>query len=356
MNLYITVDNIGIESGGGSVTKNEMEALKSLGDEVITIEGKDINPTNFGLPDTPFLQDYLTLEKLSQIDLSKVKLAHFYAGPFTQSIRYLKAKGIKTTLTMAAHDKDESIKEFENLEMTYPFKHVSDEKLWKIYNGAVKEVDMAIVPSNPSKNFLINEGVCEKKIKLIPHGVVIPEKYKISSIPNPFNIGYLGQPGPDKGLKYLIEAWSFLNYQDSTLILAGRGTESLSDFINKYATRGKYHLMGWVDNKADFFNCISVYIQPSVTEAFGIEILEAMSYGRPVISSDGAGASDLIEDGKNGFIVPIRDPKAIANKIEYLRNTPNLTGMGISARETSEKYSWDKIRQNYVELWRSILT
>lgn len=353
MKLYITPDNIGLQSGGGIVTRNELEALKSLGEDVIVIEGKDINPINYNIPDTPFLQDYLTLEKLYQIDLSKIKIAHFYAGPFTQTIRYLKARGIKTTLTMASHNREESIKEFQNLGLDYPFNHVKDEKLWKIYNGAVHDADIVICPSKLSKDFLIKEGVKEEKIEIIPHGVNIPDK--VEPIPSQFNIGYLGQTGPDKGLRYLIQAWSELGYKDSTLIFAGRGTESLGSFINKYATNGRFHLMGYVKDIADFYNNISVYVQPSTTEAWGIEVIEAMSHGRPVIVSNGAGAEDAVTEGVDGFIVDKRDIKDLVDKIDWFKNHPKeLIEMGENAREKSKQYSWDKIRQQYTDLWKEL--
>lgn len=355
MNLYITVDNIGIESGGGAVTKNELDALKSLEDDVIVIEGNDINPTKLGLPDSPFLQDYLALEKLSQIDLSEVYLVHLYAGPFTNTIRYLKAKGIKTSLTIAAHDREESIKEFNLLGLEYPFYHVLDERLWKIYNGATCEADIVIVPSNLSKKFLIKEGVNENKIKIVPHGCNIPDK--VEPMPDKFNIGCLGQiTGPDKGIRYLIEAWSKLGYKDSTLILAGRGTEQLGSFINKYATGGNFHLMGWVENILELYNNISVYVQPSITEGFGIEVIEGMAYGRPCIVSEGAGAVDCIDDGVNGFIVEKRNPKAIAEKIDWFKNNPQeLYIMSDRCRQYAKKYSWDKIKEKYVDLWKSTL-
>lgn len=351
MKLYVTTDNIGTQSGGGTVTKNEIEALKSS-DDVISISADDINPVHMNLPDTPFLQDYLAMERIAHMDTTKIDIAHLYAGPFTNTIRLLKAKGIKTTLTCAAHNRNESIKEFENLGYDYPYNHVKDNKLWAIYNGGVREADIVIAPSKMSAEFLKNEGC--KKIEIIPHGCYIPEKVEL--IPNQFNVGYLGSLGPDKGLRYLIQSWNELNYKDSTLIFAGRDTEQLSPFINKYATRGKFHLAGWIKNIGQLYNNISVYVQPSVTESFGIEVIETMSHGRPVIVSNGAGAADAVTKGIDGFIVNKRDPKAIADKIQYFKDNPKeLREMGNNARDKAKEYSWNKIREKYVDLWRSIV-
>lgn len=352
MKLYITTDTIGAQSGGGVVTKNEYEALKSLDNNVVSISNNDISPINIGLPETPFLQDYLAMERIAHVDTTKIDMAHIYAGPFTNTIRLLKAKGIKTALTCAAHDRKESIKEFENLGYDYPFDHVKDDKLWNIYNGGIKEADIVIAPSKISAGFLKNEGC--KKVEIIHHGCYIPEK--VEQIPDQFNVGYLGSLGPDKGLKYLIQTWSELGYKDSTLIFVGKGTESLESFINKYATDGKFHLGGWTENTAQLYNNISVYVQPSVTEGFGIEVLEAMSYGRPVIVSNGAGAADVVSEGIDGFIVSKRDPKTIAEKIDWFKNHPKeLREMGNNAKEKAKEYSWDKTREKYINLWKELL-
>lgn len=354
MKLYITTDYIGSQSGGGIVTSNELEALKFTCknyEYVSQLDAKSVSPTKFGLPDTPFLSDYLAIDKISHYN-TKIDLAHFYSGTFTQTIRLLHNKDTRVTYTCAAHDRKISINEFERLGYNYPYSHIKDDKLWSIYFGGVKEADVIIAPSKISAEFLKNEGC--KKVEIIPHGIYIPDK--VEPIPNQFNTGYLGALGPDKGIVYIIKSWSSINYSDSTLILAGRGTEQLGPFINKYATGGKYHLMGYVNNISDFYNNIAIYIQPSVTEGWGIEVGEAMAHGRPVVVSNGAGAADMVTDGIDGFIVNKRDVKDIANKIQYFKDNPReIERMGKNAREKSFKYDWSIIRQKYIDLWESII-
>lgn len=361
MTKLIISSDLGTNSSGNIVASKELDAMRQLETQqgcchnnVIQICHNDISPIMHGLPDSPFLQDYLTLECLSKIDLSKIDLCHIYSTPYTQTIRYLKAKGIKTSITCAAHDRFETIREFENLGIEYPFKHISDDRLWEIFSGDILEADIVITPSKASAEFLKKEG--SKRIEVIPHGIDIPDRNKIKPISEEFKVGYLGASGPDKGLKYLIQAWSQLNYSDSILVIAGRGTEQLGQFINKYATGGKFHLAGYINNVADFYNDISVYIQPSVVEGWGMEVGEAMSYGRSVICSDGAGASDVITDGFDGFVVPKRNPKAIAEKIDWFKNHPDkMNKMGENARTTSFKYDWNIIKDKYVNVWRSMV-
>jgi glycosyltransferase involved in cell wall biosynthesis len=93
-----------------------------------------------------------------------------------------------------------------------------------------------------------------------------------------------------------------------------------------------------------------------VTEGFGIEILEAMAYGRPVIVSRGAGGVDVVEDGVNGFVIEPRDVKGIKDRIQFFRDNPEaIKIMGEQARKTSMDYSWDKIEAKYVSMYKEIL-
>jgi len=347
--LYGTPDTIGTETGGGVVTKNELLALKEISSEVTVIEGKDIAPAKFHQPDSPFLQDYFTLE---QIKDKHFDLAHFYSGCFSQTIRWLKSRDVKVSYTVAAHNRKVSIEEFGRLGLEYPFHHIKDDDLWDIYVEGIRLADMVIAPSKKSAEFL-KSGGC-KNVVVIPHGVNLPRKVK--PIAERFDCGYLGAVGPDKSLIDLIRAWALLSYSDSTLILAGSETETLEPFIRQTTNNASFILLGRITSPSDLYNACSVYIQPSVTEAFGIEVLEAMAHGRPVIVSQGAGASDLVEDGVTGFVVPIRSPEAIAEKINLLKSMPlyDLMEMGQRARQKSRKFTWGKIRKRYAQLFSTV--
>ncbi len=347
--LYCTADTIGTETGGGVVTYNELLALKEISSEVTVIEGKDIAPAKFHQPESPFLDDHFTLE---QIKDKHFDLAHFYSGCFSHTIRWLKSRDVKVSYTVAAHDRKVSIEEFGRLGLEYPFHHIKDNDLWQIYSEGYRLADIVIAPSRRSAQVLKSEG-CQEVV-VIPHGVNLPKK--VEPIPERFDVGYLGAVGPDKGLIYLIQAWAMLNYSDSRLILAGSGTETLGPFIRQVADKANFVLLGRVASPSDLYNACSVYCQPSVTEGFGIGILEAMAHGRPVIASQGAGASDLVDDGVTGFVVPIRNPGAIAERINQLKALPSyeLAEMGGKARRKARKFTWAKIRKRYAKLFTTL--
>jgi glycosyltransferase involved in cell wall biosynthesis len=360
--IYVTTASIGLGTGGGNVAYNEAKALSSatnlkaiLGRSCKSPEFEKvftkILPEAYSQWDLPFLFDYFTLEifKTFQIRLTETDLVHFNGNPFGLTAYELKGK-TKIFVTVPAHNLERSIEEFQNLGMSYPFIHMTDSYLWEIYIRHVRLADVVICPSEMSASYIKRKLNLTNRIVVIPHGCYLPEKTE--PIPEKFDVAYLGQLGPDKGVIYLIQAWTELNLQDSTLILAGETPELAYQLINMAGGTGNYHLAGYVPDVSEIYNKCTVYVQPSVTEGFGIEVLEAMAHGRPVIVTEGAGAHEIVEDGKEGFIVPIRDPKAIATCIRYFRENPSeVEKFGKNARLKAEQYTWEKIRKMYEEIY-----
>jgi glycosyltransferase involved in cell wall biosynthesis len=96
------------------------------------------------------------------------------------------------------------------------------------------------------------------------------------------------------------------------------------------------------DPRQVFGRC-SVLVLPSVEDGFGLVVLEAMACGLPVIVTSHCGAADVVEEGKNGFIVPPRDVNAIAEKLTMLaKNDSNRIEMGNRARITAEQHTQER--------------
>ena len=346
--LYLTGANVGLETGDGVVTFHERKALSELG-ETTTLEKKDIHPDIYKQPYSPFLFDFFAAVKIDR----PYDLCHIYGGPFPVTVEKLKRDGCTVCITIPAHDRKTSIEEHEKYFGEYPFHHVKDPYLWSLHVKYMNLADSIVCPSTRSKSILEDEGV-ETPITVIPHGTEIPDT--VAPLPDDFTVAYLGVVGVDKGLIYLMKAWSQLDYDDSELVLAGPGTEQLSALIRQVADHGKFHLLGRVDNTRDVFDQCSVYVQPSTNEGFGITALEAMAHGRPVIVSDGAGSSDCVIDSVNGFVVPAGDHDAIATMIQWFKDYPDkVQELGNAARETAKQYSWENIRSQYVEHFNRII-
>jgi len=100
----------------------------------------------------------------------------------------------------------------------------------------------------------------------------------------------------------------------------------------------------------------SVLVLPSIEEGFGVVIAEAMACGVPVIATPNTAAPDLIRDGVDGFIVPIRDVGALTDRLLALRNQPDLRQeMGMAARERIRAFSWQHQADVYTDLFREMM-
>lgn len=357
MNLFITADKVGTQSGGGLVTHHEYEALKTLGDVQLYGRGQ-VDTTNYG--EEPWCWDVCVGSEVHRQRMAKEngaviqqpRLAHLYAGTFSQTVSELKKLGCKITYTAAAHDVQASRLEHEKLGMQYNYPHLTQPDLWARYLRGYMEADVLITPSTHSAQVMRAFG-CTNRIEVIPHGCEIPKR--IAPLPKLFTVGYLGVcTGPDKGVRYLLEAWRKLDYKDAILVLGGRdSTHPFTISLVRAFGGGNIQLRGWVDNVSDFYDSISLYVQPSVTEGFGIEVLEALAHDRPVICSRGAGAADIVPSGflVPGHLVPSCDVDALAAKIDEVR----YRMIWDRPQQFAHPFTWDKIRRRYVDLWKSLL-
>jgi glycosyltransferase involved in cell wall biosynthesis len=345
--LFCTADAIGTKTGGGIVTYNELESLKIVG-ETTSISRDILNPSLYQQPDSPYVFDFIAD---AHVLYNKIKpdLAHFYAGTFSKTIMRLKQMGALVTYTAAAHDPDVSREEFIRNGYEFNLPHITNPALWASYLEGYLLADLVICPSKASEIIMRKFGC--KNVTVIPHGVELP--LYTQPISTKFTVGYLGQVGPDKGLAYLFKAWKDLDWQDARLHLAGRGTELLKRQVDANGIKNT-DVAGFVEFTSDFYNAISVYVQPSATEGFGIEVLEAMAHGRPVVVSAGAGAADVVTDGVDGFVVPARDACAIADRLKFLKGSADLQKMSEEAKKKAARYTWDLVRPRYTEVWKGL--
>lgn len=353
---YATADVIGLPSGGGVVTLNEYEALS----EMTSCHKFDRDGlSRMGVHQD--LQEPWKWDKLAGFSMSSLsfipKLVHFYAGTFSETVKHLQEfHGCKVSFTTAAHRISDSKKAFEDLGLTYPFVHMTDPEQWKRYLQGYLDADLMICPSTHSAQVKREYGRT-KPIVVIPHGCHLPPTPK--PLPSgPFTVGYLGAYGPDKGVRYLLSAWKELNYKDgSRLILGGRDSQSewVKHLIQSFGG-GNIECLGWMDDVSTFYNQCHVYVQPSQTEGFGIEVLEACAHSRPVICSTGAGACDIVPQS---YRYDYADTKELAAKIDVMREvSAKQKGNGnwlYAWRSIAECYTWDKIKIRYQQAWTDLL-
>jgi glycosyltransferase involved in cell wall biosynthesis len=99
------------------------------------------------------------------------------------------------------------------------------------------------------------------------------------------------------------------------------------------------------EKTVDYFQACDIFCLPSKFEAFGLSILQAMSCGKPIVTTRVGGIPSFVEDKKSGFLVPSENSKALAASIIELINNPELRHeMGLyNSKLCKNKYDWEKI-------------
>lgn len=181
------------------------------------------------------------------------------------------------------------------------------------------------------KDIFVKKGFDEKKIFVIPNMISdIPPFVEFKNFSTPPIFGTLGRFDPMKGFIMLIEAAKIAKDKGLVYKLKIGGTaqkqyineyEKMVDLIDKYSLNDYIELLGWIDDKTKFFQSIDVFILPSIYEPFGIVLLEAMKYSKPIISSLAEGPREIFGGTEAALTFEINDSETLAkNMIELVKN------------------------------------
>jgi glycosyltransferase involved in cell wall biosynthesis len=222
-----------------------------------------------------------------------------------------------------------------------------------------KNSDLGIVlSSNNSDDAKI---IKSQKIEVMPLGIKDVFFGKTAKISKPLQLLFVGVLKESKGVLVLLEACIILRLKKIDFILNLIGKfDSLSfelfvlNFIKLNNLTDNVNLCGVKidEEKFDFFANADIFCFPTFfeSETFGIVNIEAMMFELPVISTNWRGIPDIIEDGTTGYLCPIKNPEAIADKIETLYRNPKLRiEMGKSGRvKFLKNYTLDVFKNNIV--------
>ncbi|MCD5390697.1 glycosyltransferase family 4 protein [candidate division NPL-UPA2 bacterium] len=214
--------------------------------------------------------------------------------------------------------------------------------------------DYIMVPSQFAYDSFIEEGFSSKKLILIPFGVDLV-RFKPQPKPDSlFRILFVGRLSLRKGFQYLLEAWNRLDLKNAELVLAGDIAADSKKIIERYRTRKQFKHLGYRSDPVSLFNSASVFVCPSIEEGSALVTYEAMACGLPIITTANSGS--VVRDGKDGFVIPIRDVEKIREKIELLYADEKMgLEIGQSARERVSGYTWEHYGDNLVKAYEKII-
>lgn len=213
--------------------------------------------------------------------------------------------------------------EFARWGVTRP---VSDERDTLREEAIYAQADAITVPSTAALRSFVEMGVPREKLHRIPYGVRL-DSFAPTGTPaaSQFDVLFAGAPGLRKGIPYLLQAFSQLQHSRKHLTIAGYVQEDLKPVLPHLPTTN-VTFIGPVSRTelADRMSRSHVLVLPSIEEGLALVQAEALACGCPVIASTNTGGEDLFDDGTEGYIVPIRDPEALRDRMQRLADDPAL--------------------------------
>ena len=167
-----------------------------------------------------------------------------------------------------------------------------------------------------------------------------------------------GRLEPVKDQSMMIEAFAEFHqsHSDYRLVVYGEGPirDELQNKIDFLGLHNTIILAGSTNELWENISCAEAFLLTSKYEGMSNALIEAMCLGLPVVSTKVAGATDLIEDGKNGFLIDVGDKKSLADRMTCLADRPDIRlQMGQRASEIYELVRQDKITKQWVDYLKS---
>lgn len=232
------------------------------------------------------------------------------------------------------------------------------------FNRLASEAGFAtgcIAASSHTARTLVENGVDKSRIRVVPYGVChenFPQRSQAPIATQPFVVIFVGSLVQRKGLKYLLDAIRLLGSKQIRLKLRGRGVCD-ERLLKSYSDLDLDIVLGASQTKiVEDLHASDLFALPSLEEGFAHVLLEAMSCGLPILSTDRTCAPDVIDEGREGFVVEAGNSAILAERIHWaVEHRRELADMGNAAAQRARGFTWEKFRQGvrsaYVELTKS---
>jgi glycosyltransferase involved in cell wall biosynthesis len=226
----------------------------------------------------------------------------------------------------------------------------------------VKEYELAdavLCPSGFVKASFVAEGIPAERVHVVPYGISQPEIAMAGPAlrdDETFRVLYVGQLTPRKGVRYLLEAFALFRHPKKELLIVGPRSDpsGLEGATVPEHVRFAGVLKG--EALARAYREASVFVLPTLEEGLALVLGEALAHGTPVITTVNSGGANLFQDGEEGFLTPIRDPGALAARMQLLADDPALRERMSQAAlaRGSALGGWDATERELVETLRGL--
>lgn len=204
-------------------------------------------------------------------------------------------------------------------------------------------------------------GFRKERVEIIHNGINLPNSGLSAAESGSFVIGSSGRLFPVKDYPLMIDiAHAIVSGKHGNIRfeLAGDGPEKqyLESRARHCGAKAHFDFKGHVDDMDSFYRGLDLYLNTSLHEGIPMTILEAMGHGLPIIAPAVGGIVEIIEDGKEGFLIGSRNPRDYAEKCLLLKNDRELRKrMARAAREKAERcFSAEIMAEKYYQLYRRL--
>jgi len=266
--------------------------------------------------------------------------------------------------TIHAIDLDEFLSCHKEMKLIYGLKYFGPRRLGGTIIG-ISSIFAREYFAHKFSDMLISVSYysLRKKTCVVQGGVAKESREKELAVGNSAKkkLLFVGGIEPRKGLHYLIRALSLTN-EDVEVTIAGAGylgrryEAYLKNMIAKLNVQKQVKFLGIVDEKEKWklYRSSDIFVLPSIHEALGLVILEAMSVGLPVIASNVGGIPEIVKDGFNGLLFEPRNSRDLAEKIGTLLNDSGMRErIGRNARRSVPGKTWGNMAREYTKIYES---
>jgi glycosyltransferase involved in cell wall biosynthesis len=301
------------------------------------------------------LYQFISLRKIVKNEKIQIIHAHWLIPQGFLAVLYKTFINTDIKIVATAHGAD--INSFDNF-------------IGKRLKGYIlKRIDQLTVVSNALKEKAIGIGY-NNEVHVFPMGIdtklFTPDK-KDNSLKIKYQISgnfllFVGGIIERKGIRYLIQAIPAVikKFPGAKLLVIGEGNLSneMSELAESLSISNNIIFIGPIPHVdlPPYFATADVFILPSLSEGFGLVIIEAMSCGTIPIATDLAVIHDIIQNNITGIFIDIKNPIDISQKIiNYLSNKEKLVPMKVKAREfVVNNFDWEIVKKNYSKLLSSL--
>ena len=227
---------------------------------------------------------------------------------------------------------------------------------------AYRTAHRVVANSSASATRLHEDGVSAARVRVIPNGIDLSNFAVARPISRRRIVATVANLRPEKGHDVLLRAAVLVRQRvpDVRFRIIGGGPlrQSLCEMASSLGVDDIVEFLGHREDVASLLATSDIYAFPSRTEAFPNGLIEGMAAGLPVVSSGVGGMLELVNDRRNGLLVPPDDAGALAESLVELMEVPTLANaLAIAARRTIEaRYSFERMVAAFTDLYISELT